>query len=92
MIKKCPICGGQKTIRKGLSHGKKRWYCKTCQTYFTHVNHKASILNICFFILSCYLSISSAFWRTQICAILKYNFKFAQFFQHDFMKTLLKYK
>ena len=36
------------------------------------------ILNICFFILSCYLSISSAFWRTQICAILKYNFKFAQ--------------
>ena len=29
------------------------------------------ILNICFFILSCYLSISSAFWRTQICAILK---------------------
>ena len=45
MIKKCPICGGQKTIRKGLSHGKKRWYCKTCQTYFTHVNHKASRLN-----------------------------------------------
>ena len=91
MIKKCPICGGQKTIRKGLSHGKKRWYCKTCQTYFTHVNHKASILNICFFILSCYLCIFSAFWRADL-RNLKVNFKFAQFFQHDFMKTLLKYK
>ena len=48
------------------SDGKKRWYCKTCQTYFTHVNHKASILNICFFILSCYLSIASAFWRADL--------------------------
>ena len=44
MVKKCPICGGQKTIKKGLSHGKKRWYCKDCQTYFTHVSHKASRL------------------------------------------------
>ena len=44
MVKKCPICGGQKTIKKGLSHGKKRWYCKRCQTYFTHVNHKSSRL------------------------------------------------
>ena len=44
MIKKCPICGGTKTIKKGLSHGKKRWYCKTCQSYFTHINHKASRL------------------------------------------------
>lgn len=45
MVKKCPICGGPKTIKKGFSHGKKRWFCKTCQTYFTHVNHKSSRLS-----------------------------------------------
>lgn len=44
MVKKCPICGGQRTIKKGLSHGKKRWYCKSCNKYFTHLNNKATRL------------------------------------------------
>lgn len=42
-IKKCPFCGSDTCIRKGLQEGHQRWQCKECKKKFQG-NHEAPLL------------------------------------------------